>query len=332
MLEGLYESTVRDLVGQHLEEAQSEEISAELGTGATLAAAAKTLGQDSDGSIRKSMVNAAREAMHEDEAKRVDYFARKVAAAKFAEQLMRNPNFGWFTPRTAIGCALDWVRRRIVTHDFENIDTRQFIEQLANTEAGDKLAAFGETKLRAVLRTVAYQFERYGEAASDYFARRAWAISVVVSIILAFVVNVDAVRTFKTRVVNPAISEKVRQSFEALQAAQAKTDAAHAKPTEPPQAGGQRTRGKRKRKTVSLQQTPTRTWRRLLSRQERLLPGSTSRESRSAGTTSRSARRTSPTRNFAPTRASLRRGTTISETLGAGFWCRSIGLPISRIG
>lgn len=54
MLERLYETALRDLVGEHLEQAPSKEITPAVKAGASLTAAAKSLGQESDGSIRKS--------------------------------------------------------------------------------------------------------------------------------------------------------------------------------------------------------------------------------------------------------------------------------------
>ena len=224
MLEALYETAIRDLVGVQLEQGPTEKITDAVKTGASFDAAAASLGLGSDSTIRKSMVSAAREAPHQKE-EPTEYVARKVAGAQFAEQLMRNPNFDWIRPRSLFDRVWIWLQRRLVTYDFENIDTRQFIEQLANTDAGDKLTALAEKELKPVLRTIAYQFERYGEAASDYFARRAWVISVFVSIVLAFVVNIDAIRVFRTLVLNPTAAAQIRQSYEALREEQAKQNA-----------------------------------------------------------------------------------------------------------
>jgi len=219
MLEGLYETSIRGQVGAQLERASSAAVS----KGEGFHSVAKSLGEGSDSSIQSSMSSAAREASRLASQEKKDnaneYFVRKVAAAQFAEQLMRNPIFDRIPARSALGRIMGWIRRRLVTDDFENIDTRQFIEQLANTEAGDKLASLAEQELKPLLRTISYQFERFGEAASDYFARRAWVLSVVISILLAFAVNIDSVRIFRTLVINPSVSGQVRQSFEALKAA-----------------------------------------------------------------------------------------------------------------
>jgi hypothetical protein len=143
--------------------------------------------------------------------------SKKVAGAKFAEEIMRNPNSNRVANRSWSGRVRLWLRRRIVTTDFESLDTREFIEQLANTEAGDKLAKLTKPKSERALRIIAYQFERYGEAASDYFARRAGVLSVIIALAFALIVNVDAVRTFRILVLKPVVAQKLVEAMNVLE-------------------------------------------------------------------------------------------------------------------
>lgn len=160
--------------------------------------------------------------------------AKKKAGAKFAEEIMRNPNFNRVANRSWFGRVRLWLRRRIVTTDFESLDTREFIEQLANTEAGDKLAKLTKPEPERALRTIAYQFERYGEAASDYFARRAGVLSVFIALALALIVNIDAVRTFRTLVLKPVVAQKLVEAMNVLEKAKPQQPQAKKGPTPTP--------------------------------------------------------------------------------------------------
>ena len=158
MLEALYETVVRDWIGGELEDTIAKSTTRE----ESLKQAAKGLALGSDNTIRKSITKAASDAPRQKAYEPAKYFAMKATGAKFAEGIMRNPSVDWGAPRSWLGRVMNRLHRFVVTADFENMDTRQFIEQLANTDAGAKLASLGEDELKKVLRTLAYQFERYG--------------------------------------------------------------------------------------------------------------------------------------------------------------------------
>ncbi len=84
---------------------------------------------------------------------------------------------------------------------FERMSTLQFVEQLAQTPQGRRLAQLDGAALRSRLVTLAYQFERLGESQLDYFRKRAQVVSVLVAVAFAAAANVDAFTLF-TRFLN----------------------------------------------------------------------------------------------------------------------------------
>lgn len=103
MLEGLYESVLRDVLNRDLEQAPSNEI-AKAKKGANLRQATKSVvqkfGTTSDSSIKASIMTAANEAADMSDKDGVEHVAKKIAGAKFAEEIMRNPNFYWVADRS----------------------------------------------------------------------------------------------------------------------------------------------------------------------------------------------------------------------------------------
>ena len=136
----------------------------------------------------------------------------EAGEVRFAREIIANPacvsgaRWGWL--RRA------WGIRSLFSSSFENLTTRQFVEQLARTEAGRALGELAEAELKRKLTQLSYEFERYGEAATDYFARRASAISVLAAIVVALAANVDAVRLFADLARDRSLAEKVVAELE----------------------------------------------------------------------------------------------------------------------
>lgn len=131
-------------------------------------------------------------------------------ADQFVEQLIRNPAFAapekrWFSRLPVIGALLG----RFTDTSFRELSTRQFVEQLRQTEAGKKLAEQGDAEATKVLGKLAWEFERYGEAASTYFRQRATVFSLLVAFVVAAGFNIDAFRLFTALAQDQSLSERV---------------------------------------------------------------------------------------------------------------------------
>jgi hypothetical protein len=109
------------------------------------------------------------------------------AAADFARLMARRPSH--------IGVRLLSPRRlpilRVFSDRFERMTALQFVEQLAHTDVGEQMAGRSRAELRRSLHHAAYQFERYGQAQSDYFRRRAKVISALVAFGFVLVGNIN---------------------------------------------------------------------------------------------------------------------------------------------
>jgi hypothetical protein len=119
---------------------------------------------------------------------------RRTEAMAFAKAMTASPSFGgkgrWWWARNIPGI------NHIYQPRFERLSTLQYIEQLAQTPVGQRLANSDPDKLRGAVHTLAYQFERYGQAQSDYFGRRAKVISAIVALAVVVGGNVNAVAVY----------------------------------------------------------------------------------------------------------------------------------------
>jgi hypothetical protein len=104
------------------------------------------------------------------------------------------------------------VLRRYFGGRFEQMSTHQFAEQLAHTEVGKVVAPMGDDALKETLRTYAYEFERFGDGSSAIFRKRAKATAVVIGLLLAVLVNVDILNTFKSLTHDRKLADRLVQT------------------------------------------------------------------------------------------------------------------------
>ncbi|MDH3404665.1 MAG: hypothetical protein OES32_10005 [Acidobacteriota bacterium] len=133
------------------------------------------------------------------------------SVADFVRDIRKNPAFdAGKEPRYA-----KWpVLRRLFDTSFEQLTTRQFVEQFAQTEAGRKLRAKGRDEVTALIGKFSYEFERYGDAATDFFKRRATTLSVAVAFLLALFLNIDAIKLFSVLAEDETLVETVIASVD----------------------------------------------------------------------------------------------------------------------
>jgi hypothetical protein len=121
---------------------------------------------------------------------------RSKDAIAFARAMTRNPAFGgggrWWWPR-------NWplLRNVLFQPDLERLSALQFFEQLGQTDAGKAIVARPMQEVRQFVQRTAQEFERYGEMQSDYFGRRAKAISALAAFALVAFGNINAVPVFQ---------------------------------------------------------------------------------------------------------------------------------------
>ena len=106
----------------------------------------------------------------------------------------------------------------LVKTEFEELTTRQFVEQFAQSGAGRQLmqkVVQQENELAAsTIAKLSYEFERYGQAATEYFTRRAAFFSIVVAFALASTLNIDSLTLYQALSRDTRLAEQVIESID----------------------------------------------------------------------------------------------------------------------
>lgn len=106
------------------------------------------------------------------------------------------------------------ILNRVFDTSFETLTTPQYVEQLARSPIAKTVSERLEKTEEQVIERLASEFERYGDAATDYFSRRAQVLSVVVAIAVAITLNVDALRLFKALANDSNLASEVVEKFD----------------------------------------------------------------------------------------------------------------------
>lgn len=143
---------------------------------------------------------------------------------EFVETLTRNPalpvrksgttdtNNLWFRLWrlwAGIRSFLIWVAEWFVPRKTGNITVMEFAERLAATDVGKDIVRRSEEQIEDAVKHLAQKFENVGKAATEYYARRAGMISMIVAVAFAYAANIDAARLFRTLVSNQQITEGI---------------------------------------------------------------------------------------------------------------------------
>ena len=118
--------------------------------------------------------------------------------------------------------------------DLTSLSPAEFMERLGTIDIGETIKEANKTlgtaaadAADAVLKDIAQKFEAFGKEASAYFEGRARLLSVIVAIVLAFAIRVDAIELFNTYLRDPNARNKVIEQTQAVTAQyKAATDAA----------------------------------------------------------------------------------------------------------
>lgn len=118
-------------------------------------------------------------------------FSKKITTLKYMPFDKQLTGFsGWFRKH--------W-HRVIVGREVQSLTTLEFIARFAETDAGRELAAKAQQLGAAIapqylsdfLDDVAEKFAEYGNSTREYFAKRAQMVSVLLSIVLVLVLNLN---------------------------------------------------------------------------------------------------------------------------------------------
>jgi hypothetical protein len=109
---------------------------------------------------------------------------------------------------------------------YNRLTVRQLIEQLARTPAGEAFLKLPDSQLKPHLEALAYEFDRFSEGARDFFTRRTRNTGVTIALILAFVLNVDALRLYRVLATDADTRDRVIEVMDDVQAANARLEQA----------------------------------------------------------------------------------------------------------
>lgn len=100
-----------------------------------------------------------------------------------------------------------WVPKQLtIRTDERSLTPVQLLERLAQTEVGESLVAQSKGQIDALLIEFMRRFEAAGAGATHYFQAQARLFAILVGIVIAATVNVDAVRIFKSFLNNPELA------------------------------------------------------------------------------------------------------------------------------
>lgn len=119
--------------------------------------------------------------------------------------------------------------------DLTALDVTEFMERLGSTDVGQSIKAKAGDQINAVLHDVAQKFDALGANARVYFEGRARFLSVMVAIVLAFVIHVNAIEIFQVFLRDPAVRAQVMSQTQDVMAQYQKLQ--NPPPAQP--AGGQ---------------------------------------------------------------------------------------------
>jgi hypothetical protein len=123
---------------------------------------------------------------------RVAHLLRGVSLAQAREHFLNT-----VTRNQAYDEEFNRVRGFIQPNQLASMTMMEFADRLADTAVGKAIARGGPEYVDSAINDLAQKFERFGAASSQRFQDHARFWCVLTSILLAFAVNVDAVRVFQ---------------------------------------------------------------------------------------------------------------------------------------
>jgi len=115
------------------------------------------------------------------------------------------------------------ISKFVNANQLTSLSTLEFIERLAETPAGRSLmneaqrrGEHGREYIETFIKDLASKYEDFGKDATEYFRRRARLMSIVVAIVLAFSLNVNAIHLFRTFLMDKSVREAMISQGDAV--------------------------------------------------------------------------------------------------------------------
>jgi hypothetical protein len=112
------------------------------------------------------------------------------------------------------GRLMNWI----LPTKLDALTTTEFVRRVAESELGPRILALGDADANRFIDALAVRFERSGNDARDYFAQRAQTFSLLIAIVLAFTLNVDAFRLFSAFLTDKELTNRILAQQEAIAA------------------------------------------------------------------------------------------------------------------
>jgi hypothetical protein len=110
-----------------------------------------------------------------------------------------------------------WLPHFLRPQHVHSLTPVEFAQRLARTDIGAAFAKKAETEWQHLLNGVLERFDFYGQAAAETFGQRAKAMSIIVSFVFAFALNVNAVALFYSFANRPQLAEAMVAQQEEIQ-------------------------------------------------------------------------------------------------------------------
>ncbi len=129
--------------------------------------------------------------------------------------MVNNPLQEHLVPQNGPG---SWLSQLFDTPLVEHtrVTTEEFLRRLPETEWYQLMGPLSAAEATALLAEVADKYDQYGEAISDYFKRRAQALSLLMGVVLAFSLNIHGGRMFEEFVRNRDLAQRLTAQADQL--------------------------------------------------------------------------------------------------------------------
>ena len=110
-----------------------------------------------------------------------------------------------------------WFAWLIVSKHIPSLTAIEFAQRLADTPIGSELLRRAQAEREDLINGLVNRFDGYGAGVQRYFRQRAKVIAVVVSLLFAFVFNIDALALFGAFQRDPALADKIISMRESIE-------------------------------------------------------------------------------------------------------------------
>ena len=109
------------------------------------------------------------------------------------------------------------IANRVEPTNVAGMSVMEFMERLADSEVGQALAMEGEAYVLAAINDLTQKYDRFCAGAKEVFYNKARVWSVAASFLLAFSINVDAVRLFRTYLQDQPLRQAVIEQQDSIE-------------------------------------------------------------------------------------------------------------------